>query len=78
MADQYSPFDIRLSNQQAIKRVFVVVRQLFYCQDVSQRDRQYLESVCLLLALDEFRQRQAEPQLAELELDLHFPNAGNA
>jgi hypothetical protein len=63
---------------EAIKRIFVVTWQVLQGQYVLHCDGQDLDLVRLLVIHHDLCQRQGETQLAQLELDLDLPDAGDA
>jgi len=55
-----------------------MIRQILQGQHVCQRNRQYLDVVGLLLGFDNFFQGQSQPEFAQLQFDLHFPETDHA
>jgi hypothetical protein len=71
-------FDERLSNDEAVERIFMMWRQMLECQYMPKVDWQKLNIVDPLLAFNNFRQRPIEIKLAELRFDLHLLHACDA
>jgi hypothetical protein len=74
MADEDCLFSIGLGNQQSVKWVPVMRWQVMQGQDMPESDQQHLAIVGLLLG-NHFRQGETQMEFAQLELDLHFPEA---
>jgi hypothetical protein len=77
-AHQHRPFNHCLSHQQTIKGVFVIGRQVIQSQNMLQRNGGYLDVIGLLLAGDDFSQRQSQLEFSQLEFDLHLPHTNHA
>lgn len=81
-ADNCSRLDQALSNKQAIKRVFVILRQLLEGQNMRKRDWQKADvvvgSFCRLVVLAQYRQDCPQSQFAKLRFSLTLPKTDEA
>ena len=78
MSDKMKPSAIRLGDDEAIERVAVKCGKRRKGENVFKRHRFQKQSILLLLVAKHFDEREAQSQLAELHLDLQFPDAGEA
>ena len=69
---------IRLGDDKSVERVTVNCGKRRKGEDVFERHRLQHQSILLLLVTKHIGEREVESELAELHLDLQFPDAGKA
>lgn len=69
---------IRLGDNEAVERIAVNCRKRRQRENVFERYRFQHQSILLLLVMKHVGEREAQGQLAELHLDLQFPDACQA
>jgi hypothetical protein len=75
MADEDRLFYFGLGDEQSVKWIFMMFRQVLQRQYMLEIDRQYLEVVGLSLTGYYLSQRQAQIKFAEVKFNLYFPGA---
>jgi hypothetical protein len=78
MSDKMKTSPIRLGDDDAVERVAVKRRKRRKSENVFEHYRLHHQSILLLLVAKHIGQREAQRELAELHLDLQFPDVGEA
>jgi hypothetical protein len=73
LAEQYALFHLGLSNEEPVKWVVVMVRQLGEFEDVVSTNVEYGNTIPFLLVLHDLWQGLIKCQFAKFILDLDFP-----
>ncbi len=68
-------FNLRLSNQYSVKRVFMMKWEIFEFVDMKKINRQNLQGILLMVHFNCNFQAALETELINLHFDLHFPDA---
>jgi hypothetical protein len=78
VSDEMKASPIRLGDDEAVERVAVKCGKRRKGEDVFERHRLQHQSILLLLVAKHIGEREVQSELAELHLDLQFPDAGEA
>jgi len=76
-ANQSHILDNRLRNQQSVKRVFVVKRQIFKIQGVRKFNGQNLQIISTAFFNNHIFERAAKTEFTEFDFDLKFLHSSN-